>query len=934
MDYKDTLNLPKTSFSMKANLVEKEPSLQKFWEENKIYEKILEKNKNNEKFVLHDGPPYANGDVHIGTALNKILKDIVNRFQLLNGKYSYFKVGWDCHGLPIELKALEELKVKDPASVDKMLIRKKSEEFARKYINIQREQFKRLGVFADWENPYFTFLKEYEAKIIEAFKLLYQKGYIYRALKPIYWCKSCKTALADAEVEYAILPSYSIYVLLEVLPDSVEKLSQRTGKVLGKVGILIWTTTPWTLPGNLAVTVNPDFIYSLVQVKINGERIYILVVKELVQTVFSKLGLTIEEEIDISAGQLEGLEYKRPIEEKPMGKIILDKFVSKQEGTGCVHTAPGHGEEDFYACAKYNIAPYTPVDKEGKFIGTVDWLNGKDVFEAQKEIVSFLRETGKLLLEEKIEHSYPICWRCKKPLIYRATEQWFLNIDHDNLRQKLIENCERVNWIPAWGKTRITNMIKTRPHWCLSRQRSWGVPLPIFYCKNCSTELTNIEIIQRIQNLFLENGSNIWFEKDENYLLGKEYQCSKCNGKEWKKGEDIFDVWFESAVSWFAVLLGKEKEKLSYPCDYYLEGTDQHRGWFQVSLILSTALFGIPPFKTVFTHGFVVASEGEKISKSSETGKIFNISNLMKNYGADILRLYIFSLDPTDDLPISKEHLDQIAQSYVKIRNTLRFMLANLYDFNPKKDAIEYEKFSFVDKVFFNIFIKTMKEINILWQNYQLHKLYTLISNFIIVELSSQYFDIIKEGLYVLPANSQHRRAIQTVLWEILRGLTIILAPVIPHTAEEVYMAFGVKSFPSVHLENWPNFENTKVDENLISQWHQIVEVRYEVNKVLEELRAKEIIGRSREAVITIETKDASLFELLRKIENELNDIFLVSESHICLNLQMQEKIKVKAEKTKFTKCARCWLHTSDVGSDEKYPDLCKKCISIIQNWK
>ncbi len=944
MDYKNTLNLPKTGFSMKANLIEKEPKILKFWEENKIYEKILEKNKNNPKFVLHDGPPYANGEIHIGHILNKTLKDILNRYKLLKGYYSYYKPGWDCHGLPIEQRTIEELKIKDISTADKMMVIKRSYEIATKYASIQKEQFKRLGVLGAWDDPYLTLSKDYESKVIEAFKKLYEKGYIYRALKSIQWCKHCKTALADAEVEYKNLASPSIYVIFNFTAGSVRKLRDVTGKGIENCAVMVWTTTPWTLPGNLAVTLNPEFKYALVKTHLFNKNYHLLVVLDVVESVFNKLGLKVEEIQEVRPDKLEYLEYHRPIEDKPLGKIILDSFVSKEEGTGCVHTAPGHGEEDYNAGLKYKIEPYSPVDESGRFYGTVDWLNGKDVFAAQKEIVEYLKNHHYLLFSEEIEHSYPVCWRCKEALIFRATKQWFLDVDKHGLRQKLLDEVDKVRWMPSWGKTRMSNMIRNRPHWCLSRQRSWGVPLPIFYCNNCSQELTNVEIMERIQKIFLESGSIAWFEKSEKELLGKQYLCSNCKGSQFTKGDDIFDVWFESGVSWFAVLRGNEK--LAYPCDYYLEGSDQHRGWFQVSLIPSVAIFEKAPFKTVLTHSFTVTEKGEKISKSDETGKIFSFNNLLKNYGADVIRLYIMSCDSSDDFVLSKSHLEQVAQNYVKIRNSFRFILANLYDFNPEKHRVFYGNLNFVDKVFYNKTMQLLKNIQPLWEEFQLHKIYSLLSNFIIVDLSALYFDIVKEKLYTLSSDDISRRSAQTVLWFILNKLVLQLAPVLPYTTEDIYSFFPQKQYESVHLLTKTahrceselscieDEECFKLEEGILEKWDNVMKVRNDVNKILEELRNKKIIGRSREAKITIHIKDKKLLELLQSINEQLEDIFLVSKMELNQNNTIERDYVVYASKYDAPKCERCWLHSETVGKSVDYPDICDKCVQIVQKLK
>lgn len=941
-DYSHTLNLPRTSFKMKANLPQKEPPIQKFWKDNNIYQKMVAKGK--KKYVLHDGPPYANGNIHLGQTVNKILKDIVIKNKSLEGYSTPFVLGWDCHGLPVELQLFKKLKIRKKEEVDILEFRKQAREYAQKYVEIQKEQFKRLGVFAQWENPYITMSYDYESKIIDAFRELAEKGYVYLDKKPIYWCTSCETALAEAEVEYALHSSPSVFVKFP--------LSSKKDKF-----IVIWTTTPWTIPANLAVALHPDYNYSWVEVNKTGDRGQKpekwLIAKDLVKTVMEeKIPTTIIPEkykeamstqeafIDnykiietVKGKDLEGIEYFHPLLDKK-GMVVTANYVTLEEGTGCVHTAPGHGQEDYITGLKYKLPIFSPVDEKGFFTSEVPQFKGIKVFDANNKIVETLAANGLLIKSEKLEHSYPHCWRCKKPVIFRACKQWFIGVDRKNLREKALESVKQVRWAPKVSINRIEGMLKVRPDWCLSRQRLWGVGIPAVYCEKCNNAILDTRIMKKASSTVKKEGADAWFKHKVAHFLPENFSCPKCGGKNFRKEKDILDVWLDSGISHMAVL--RNSKDLSWPADLYLEGSDQHRGWFQSSLLTSVALYDKPPYKTVLTHGFVVDSEGKKMSKS--VGNVTDPQKVIKNYGADILRLWCISSDWSTDIRIGEEILKRCIESYRKFRNTARFMLGNLSDFNYSEHAVPQSKWMEIDKWAYNrslILIKNMREA---YQKFQFMKAYQTIYRFSNIDMSSTYLDILKDRLYILPSNSVERRSAQTVLHFILKTLTQLTAPFISFTAEEIWKEGDFKE-ESVFLSSLPK-EKVKIDDKLDKKWEKIFDLRETVQKSLEETRSKGIIGSSLEAEVILYIKDSHM-KALDISKEELATLFIVS------NLKIEglkpdkrlpkeiERIRIKIKKAEGKKCARCWKWSKQVGKIETFSGLCPRCakiVSILEN--
>ncbi|MCM8765814.1 MAG: isoleucine--tRNA ligase, partial [Candidatus Omnitrophica bacterium] len=805
-DYKDTLNLPRTEFPMKATLSQKEPEILKFWEENNLYEKIRQLRENCPRYILHDGPPYANGDIHLGHALNKTLKDIVVRFYSMNGYSVPFIPGWDCHGLPVEHQLFKELGM-TKQEISQIEFRKKAYQYALKYVNIQREEFKRLGILADFSHPYLTLSPHYEAEIIRSFARLGEKGFIYRGVKPVHWCINCETALAEAEVEYENYTSPSIYVKFALLNpenflvDGKRPFVDKTGIMVGEnIHFLIWTTTPWTLISNVAVAVNPDFIYALIKT----EKGIILMAKERIPSLKEKVGFAeFEVCLEIKGKALEGLYLKHPFLERN-SRVVLADYVSREEGTGCVHIAPGHGEEDYQIGKLYQLPVIMPLDEKGVFNKEAGRFYGLDIYSANRKIIQELKEKDALLWEEKIEHFYPHCWRCKKPVIFRATRQWFMSVDHLSLREKAKEKVKEVKWVPSIGENRITGMLETRPDWCLSRQRYWGVPIPAFYCRECGEVILDYKIVEYVADLFEKEGSDVWFIKKENELLPLGTKCNKCGSEKFAKETDILDVWFESGVSHQAVL--KKEKDLNFPADLYLEGSDQHRGWFQTSLLTSMGIGETPPFKTVLTHGFVVDGEGRKMSKS--LGNVISPEEIINKFGADVLRLWAISSDFTEDMKISEEIVERVSVVYRKWRNTAKFILGNLYDFNPDKDKVDYNLLLPLDRWALAKTEELLQAVLLAYKNFDFHKVYRLIYQFCVIDMSAVYLDILKDRLYTYYKDSQERRSAQTVIFEILNILVRILAPLIPFTAEEIWRHLPreskLKEIISVHMLEIP----------------------------------------------------------------------------------------------------------------------------------
>jgi len=932
MEYKDTLNLPKTKFKMKANLAQEEPKLLKFWREEKIYGKVCEEKKGLEKYILHDGPPYANGNIHIGTAYNKILKDIIPKYKSMKGYDARYVPGWDTHGLPIEFQVTKDMKV-GLSEVDPVRLREKCNQYAWHFIDVQREEFKRLGVMGEWDNPYLTLKPAYEAEQIEIFKKMFLKGYIYKGLKPVYWCANCETALAAAEIEYHDKESSSIYVKF-LMKDILKKIFPKYKEE--EAYVLIWTTTPWTIPGNMAVALNPDIEYSLIKT----EKGNLLLASVLIEKVMKEIEIVDYKIIGNAKGKLfEGMKCKHPIFDRD-SLIILGDHVLLDEGTGCVHTAPGHGQEDYEIGVKYKIPIFTTLDSQGRFNQEGGKFKGLTYKEGNTAVIEELTKNGTLLKVSKITHSYPHCWRCKKPVIFRATKQWFVNIEA--FRDLALSEIEKVQFVPDWGKEKIYGMVENRTDWCISRQRVWGVPIPAFYCKECGEIIVNEETINSVKKLFLEKGSNSWFAMSAQEILPKDYQCPHCQGKDFEKEKDIMDVWFDSGCSHAAVL--KKRDELHWPAEMYLEGTDQHRGWFQTSLLTSVAAFGKAPYKTVLTHGFIVDAEGRKMSKS--VGNVIAPQEIIEKYGADILRLWVASSDYRTDIRISSKILDQLVEIYRRIRNTARFILGNLSDFNPDTDAVSYERLNELDRLVLSNFQSLVKRINESYEKFEFHSLYHEIHNFCAIDLSSFYLDIIKDRLYTAFADSEERRASQTILYRILDDLVKLIAPVLSFTAEEIwqYLREIKKGEESVFLAPWPEVNESYIDEDLEKKWENILKIRKDVLKALEIKRGDGFIGNSLEAQVNIYTENKEVYDYLMSFKKQLETIFIVSKTDIIYGEVEKElssdantgiefpDIKVLITRAAGKKCERCWCYSETVGEDQKYPTICEKCAKVMHN--
>lgn len=926
MDYKETLNLPKTKFPMRANLPQREPGLLEEWEQMGDYRLARERRVGEKKFILHDGPPYANGDIHLGTALNKVLKDIVNRFEFMRGHDTPYVPGWDTHGLPIEHAAVKNLGI-DRSKVSISELRRHCAEYALKYVDKQREQFKRLGVRGDWDNPYLTLKAEYEAKQIEVFGEMYKKGYIYKGLKPVYWCYTCETALAEAEVEYGDKTSDSIYVKFPVISDPTGKMSG----IKQQVHFIIWTTTTWTLPANLAIALHPQVEYALVRC---GDEVFVMA-QELIPDVEKEIGQEFGEIVAVYLGnELEGIKCRHPFMDRD-SVVILADYVTLDQGTGCVHTAPGHGAEDFESGMEYGLDIVNPVDPKGYFTQEAGPFAGLHINEATEPITNRLDEDGFLLGFGKVTHQYPHCWRCKKPVIFRATEQWFASVKA--FRDKSLDAINRVEWFPSWGRERIYNMINERHDWCISRQRVWGVPLPIFYCTNCGKELITEETIAAVRDLFRGEGSNAWFEKTAAEILPAETTCSQCGGREFIKETDTMDVWFDSGSSHMAVL--DTDPDLEWPCDLYLEGSDQHRGWFQSSLLIAVAVKGDAPYRSVLTHGYVVDGEGKKMSKS--VGNVIYPEEIIKKYGADILRLWVASSDFKSDIRVSLDILDQMAEVYRKIRNTCRFLLGNLYDFDPAEDMVPYEKLSEIDRWALGRLAGLEQKVAKAYSQYEYHILYHALHNFCALDMSSVYLDVIKDRIYCSLPLSRERRAAQTVMYQVINTIVRLMAPVLAYTAEEIWKYLpgtdGMEA--SVHLVEWPELPPQYDDDELAIKWDRLLAVRSEVARGLEHLRRQGVIGQSLEAQVELYAKKG-LWDFLQENEELLADLFIVSRVVLYSwtgeppkDTDVSTEIDGLAIGVKIVggqKCERCWKYSEGVGETGENLSLCPRCARVV----
>ena len=915
-DYGKTLNLPNTEFPMRGNLPENEPKIQEAIFENGLYEKMLKKNEGHKSYVLHDGPPYANGEIHMGHALNKVLKDTVNRFKILQGYYTPFVPGYDTHGLPTEKKAIQVLGInRDEISVTKF--RDTCRDFALQYVGKQTEGFKRLGVLGDWEHPYITLQPEFEARQIGVFGEMYKKGYIYKGLKPVYWCTDCETALAEAEIEYQDVDNVSIYVKFPV--------AEGKGVLDEDTKIVIWTTTPWTLPGNTGITVGGEYEYSVVD---TGKE-KLVMATELVDRVMEVAKVTDYKIVKTVMGaELEGILCKHPFIDRT-SKVVLGSddtvAVELETGTGAVHTAPSYGKEDYLCGLKNGLDIIVCVDDKGYQTEGAGQFAGLTTEESNKAIIDWLEENDYLLAKQKINHAYPHCWRCKNPIIIRATNQWFASVD--GFRNETLKAIKTVKWTPAWGEERITSMVKDRNDWCISRQRTWGVPIPIFYCKECGKEYATEESFEKVEKIFREKGSNAWFDLSEKELMPEGATCPECGCHEFKKETDIMDVWFDSGSSHQGVLV---ERGIDFPADLYLEGHDQYRGWFQSSILTSVATQGVAPYKGILTHGWVVDEEGRKMSKSLGNG--ISPQEIIKDYGADILRLWVLSSDFKSDISLSKDILKQISEAYRKIRNTARYILGNTSDYDPE-NPVAYENMQEIDKWALLRLNKLIKDSTQNYEDFNFHYVYHDINQFCVTDMSNFYLDIIKDRLYTSKKDSLERRSAQTAMYIILDALVKLLAPMICYTAEEIWKYMPhvkEEQVESVMLSNWPEPNEIYDNEELAQKWDKILELKAMVSKELEIARNNKVIGHSLNAKITLYANEKE-YEFLKENQELLMTVFIVSDLHIEENARKDEKkIGVKVEVAEGEKCERCWKYSTTVGENKEHPTICHKCSEEI----
>ena len=911
-DYGATLNLPKTDFPMRGNLPENEPKILEEIFEKGLYEKMLEKNDGKEPFVLHDGPPYANGEIHIGHALNKVLKDTIVRYKNLNGYYTPFIPGYDTHGMPTENKAIQALGLnRDEIPVSEF--RDTCKSFNKDYIAKQTEGFKRLGVLADWENPYITYQPQMEAKQVGVFADMYKKGYIYKGLKPVYWCTDCETALAEAEIEYKDVKNTSAYVKFPV--EDAKGLFDKENTY-----VVIWTTTPWTLPGNMGITIDPEFEYSIVNA--NNEKY--IIAKELVSKVMELAG--IEEykiEQTLKGKELEGVLCKHPFLDRTSRVVMGSDDTVKVEldtGTGAVHTAPGYGKEDYLCGLKNGLDIVVTVDAKGHQTEEAGPFAGMFYAKSDKEILNWLEEHNLLLHKQELMHSYPHCWRCKKPVIYRATNQWFASVD--GFRKETLEAIKGVKWIPSWGEERITKMVEDRNDWCISRQRTWGVPIPIFYCADCEKEYVTDESLAKVQKIFKEKGSNAWFDLTEEELMPEGAKCEKCGCTHFKKETDIMDVWFDSGSTHESVLA----ERGLPEANLYLEGSDQYRGWFQSSLLTSVATTGKAPYKEVLTHGYTVDEQGRKMSKS--VGNVIAPQTMIKQYGADILRLWVLSSDYKSDVSISNGIMKQVAEVYRKIRNTARYILGNISDFNVN-EPVKYDELEEIDKWALIKLNHLIKDCTKAFDEYDFNKAYQAINTFCVVDMSNFYLDIIKDRLYTSKKESTKRRAAQTAMYEILSGLVRIIAPMTVYTAEEIWKYMPHKNgenTESIMLEYWPKVNEKYENIELEEKWNKIIAIKEEASKALEMARAEKVIGHSLNAKVTINA-DKENYDFLKDKEELLQEVFIVS----AVEVKESNELKIDVTPAEGEKCERCWMYSTTVGEDKENPTICHRCSEALK---
>lgn len=935
VEYKNTLNLPETTLAMRANATVRELEIQKFWNEIDIYNKIISKKDKSNAFVLHDGPPYLSSDkIHVGTALNKILKDIVIKYKSSKGFYAPYVPGYDAHGLPIENAVVKNIKGGREA-LTPVELRQKCREFAHKNLKGQESEFKRLGVLGNWENPYLTIAPEFESEQIRVFGEMFKKGYVEKGLKPVYWCASCETALAEAEVEYADHTSTSIYVRFKFEDDDKKKAFAAAGVSSDKdLYAVIWTTTPWTIPSNLAISVHPRFEYTFFE---RGGDVYVIG-QDLLAGFLQGVGWE-ESEIkvlgSVKGQDLELLNTKHPLYERK-SPIILGEHVTTEAGTGEVHTAPGHGIEDYEVCVKYKIPVLSPLDSKGVWTNEVPDLEGVPYYKGNALVIEKLEEKGALLKKADISHSYPHCWRCKHPVIYRATPQWFVKVE--KFREKTLEEIKKVKWIPSSGETRISNMVEGRSDWCISRQRAWGVPIPVFYCKDCDEVIVNEETIDHVSKLFAAESSDAWVKYSEKELMPQGFKCPKCGSQNFQKEKDIMDVWFDSGSTWKAVVEKRSDELGHTPVDMYLEGSDQHRGWFQSSLLTSVAVQDKAPYKQVLTHGFVFGEDGRKMSKS--LGNYIRPDDIIKNYGADILRLWAASVDYRNDIKIGNNIIGQLVEIFKKTRNTTRFLLGNIYDFDPAKDYVQYSELKSLDKFALHKLNQFVKQVTEAFENYEFYKYFQCLQNFAAVDLSSFYLDIVKDRLYTAGKNSVSRRACQTVLFEISQALVKVLAPVMPHQAEDIWLNVVESQkdgLESVLLTQWPEFNPAWDNSALETEFAHILKTREIVSKAIEPLRAEKQVGSSLEVAVYVNVKNDEINSVLKNNADDLNNIFITSQAILTsekpqdvLNEYVEDDYTIWVAKAQGEKCERCWKYRT-LGEYAGHETICSECVDAIQ---
>lgn len=920
LDYSKTLNLPKTSFKMKANLAQREGLQLRDWQKAKIYEKSIA-DKTKPVFFLHDGPPYANGDIHVGHAINKILKDIILKYKRLRGYNAPYIPGWDTHGLPIEWKIIQE-KGEKLASMTTLDLRKECKKYALKQVEKQKKDFVRLGVLGDWDNPYITLKPEFEAEELRVFKEIYENGYIFKGLKPVYWSPTTETALAEAEIEYKNVSSPAIYVKMDMLDDGLKAIG------MDSASIVIWTTTPWTLPANLGIALNKDFEYGVYKT----EKGNLVVAKDLAEKAFAKMNLKYDLIKTFKGEVLERTHYLHPFFDRE-GLVILADHVTLEAGTGCVHTAPGHGVDDFIAGNKYDLGILSPVDDRGHMTFEAGKYEGLFYKKAEKKIVEDLLESGHILAHEEIVHSYPHDWRSKKPIIFRATEQWFINIADSDIRERAIKALDEITFYPQWGKNRIKAMLEVRPDWCISRQRVWGVPIPIFYNKK-NEIIYHSDIMDRVISLVEKEGTDIWWKYSAKEIIGEELlKKYELNADEIRKEKSILDVWFDSGVTHRSVVTTRGYKR---PVDLYLEGSDQHRGWFQSSLLTSISSTKDKPYKRILTHGFVNDGQGRKMSKS--IGNTIVPNDVIEKYGADILRLWVSSVDYREDVRLSEDILNRTSDSYRKIRNTARYLLGNIYDFSYSKDKVAYEDMLEIDKWALNRLERLKKKLEKLYDNYEFYNIFQEISYFCIIEMSSFYLDIIKDRLYCEYKTGLKRRSAQTVLAEILQFLVRVISPVLSFTAEEIWdkMPEDLKDSESVLLTSWIYANEKYIDDELEEKWNKLANLRKEVNKKIEEKRQKGEIGLALDARVMLNIKNEK-FDFVKTYSDwDLSDIFLVSQIEFTdekLEETEIEGVTVKIVRALGKKCQRCWKYSEDMG-DEAFGQVTKRDAEVLRIMK